>query len=102
MERTRVIIADDESLIRMDLREMLTNLGYLVVGEVADGRSALLRFEDKFGDWARLSRNQKLARAALGENFILYHFTPADVARIAGVPSGILGRQVTRRSPDQP
>ena len=34
MERTRVIIADDESLIRMDLREMLTNLGYLVVGEV--------------------------------------------------------------------
>ncbi|MFN2201699.1 MAG: ANTAR domain-containing response regulator [Caldilineaceae bacterium] len=41
MERTRVIIADDESLIRMDLREMLTNLGYLVVGEVGDGRSAL-------------------------------------------------------------
>ncbi len=41
MERTRVIIADDESLIRMDLREMLTNLGYLVVGEAADGRSAV-------------------------------------------------------------
>jgi two-component system, response regulator PdtaR len=41
MERTRVIIADDESLIRMDLREMLTHLGYLVVGEVADGRSAI-------------------------------------------------------------
>lgn len=41
MEKTRVIIADDESLIRMDLREMLTNLGYLVVGEIADGRSAV-------------------------------------------------------------
>ena len=41
MERTRVIIADDESLIRMDLREMLTNLGYLVVGEASDGRSAV-------------------------------------------------------------
>jgi AmiR/NasT family two-component response regulator len=41
VERTRVIIADDESLIRMDLREMLTNLGYLVVGEAGDGRSAL-------------------------------------------------------------
>jgi two-component system, response regulator PdtaR len=41
MERTRVIIADDESLIRMDLREMLTHLGYLVVGDVADGRSAI-------------------------------------------------------------
>jgi response regulator NasT len=41
VERTRVIIADDESLIRMDLREMLTNQGYLVVGEVGDGRSAV-------------------------------------------------------------
>ena len=39
--RTRVIIADDESLIRMDLREMLTNLGYLVVGEAGDGRSTV-------------------------------------------------------------
>lgn len=41
MERTRVIIADDESLIRMDLREMLTQLGYLVVGEAGDGQSAV-------------------------------------------------------------
>lgn len=41
MERARVIIADDESIIRMDLREMLTNLGYLVVGEAVDGRSAV-------------------------------------------------------------
>lgn len=41
MERTRVIIADDESVIRLDLREMLTNLNYLVVGEVGDGRSAV-------------------------------------------------------------
>ena len=41
MERATVIIADDESIIRMDLREMLTNLGYLVVGEAGDGRSAV-------------------------------------------------------------
>ena len=41
MERARVMIADDESIIRMDLREMLTNLGYLVVGEAGDGRSAV-------------------------------------------------------------
>lgn len=41
VERTRIIIADDESLIRMDLREMLTNLGYLVIGEAGDGRSAV-------------------------------------------------------------
>ncbi len=41
MERTRVIIADDESLVRVDLREALTELGYLVVGEVGDGQSAV-------------------------------------------------------------
>jgi AmiR/NasT family two-component response regulator len=41
VERTRVIVADDEAIIRMDLREMLTNLGYLVIGEVGDGRSAV-------------------------------------------------------------
>ncbi|HDN79610.1 MAG: response regulator [Chloroflexi bacterium] len=41
MRRTRIIIADDESIIRMDLKEMLTNLGYLVIGEVGDGRSAV-------------------------------------------------------------
>lgn len=41
MERTRIVIADDESIIRMDLREMLSNLGYLVVGQVGDGRSAV-------------------------------------------------------------
>ena len=41
MDRTRVIIADDEAIIRMDLREMLHNLGYLVVGEVGDGLSAV-------------------------------------------------------------
>ena len=41
MERTRIIIVDDESIIRIDLREMLSNLGYLVIGEVGDGRSAV-------------------------------------------------------------
>jgi len=41
VERIRVVIADDESIICMDLREMLGNLGYLVVGEAGDGRSAV-------------------------------------------------------------
>jgi len=39
--QTRVVIADDESIIRMDLKEMLTHLGYLVVGEAGDGLSAV-------------------------------------------------------------
>ncbi len=41
MRKVRIIIADDEPIIRMDLREMLTNLGYLVVGEAGDGRSVV-------------------------------------------------------------
>jgi AmiR/NasT family two-component response regulator len=41
MEQPRVIVADDESIVRMDLREMLESLGYLVVGEAGDGESAV-------------------------------------------------------------
>lgn len=41
MAKRRVIIADDESLIRLDIKEMLTSLGYLVVGEAGDGVSAV-------------------------------------------------------------
>lgn len=41
MVSQRIVIADDESIIRMDLREMLVGLGYQVVGEAADGRTTL-------------------------------------------------------------
>ena len=37
----RILIADDESLIRLDLRGMLTHLGYEVVAEAGDGRQAI-------------------------------------------------------------
>jgi CheY-like chemotaxis protein len=37
----RILIADDEPLIRLDLREMLTALGYQVVGEASDGATAV-------------------------------------------------------------
>jgi two-component system, response regulator PdtaR len=36
----RVLIAEDEALIRMDLREMLEEEGHEVVGEAADGATA--------------------------------------------------------------
>jgi response regulator NasT len=38
---TRILIADDEPLIRMNLRETLQEQGYLVVGEAGDGLSAV-------------------------------------------------------------
>ncbi|MBW1604706.1 response regulator [Streptomyces sp. JJ66] len=40
-EVTRVVIAEDEALIRMDLREMLEEEGYTVVGEAGDGQRAV-------------------------------------------------------------
>ncbi len=37
----RVLIAEDEALIRLDLREMLEEEGFDVVGEAADGEQAI-------------------------------------------------------------
>jgi response regulator NasT len=37
----RIVIAEDEAIIRMDLREMLEEEGYEVVGEAADGDDAM-------------------------------------------------------------
>jgi response regulator NasT len=38
---TRVVVAEDEALIRLDLVEMLTEEGYEVVGEAGDGEAAV-------------------------------------------------------------
>jgi response regulator NasT len=40
-EPRRVVIAEDEALIRMDLAEMLAEEGYAVVGQAADGAAAV-------------------------------------------------------------
>jgi len=42
----RVVIAEDEVLIRMDLKEMLTDEGYVVVGEAGDGAEAVRLAEE--------------------------------------------------------
>jgi two-component system, response regulator PdtaR len=42
----RVVIAEDEALIRMDLAEMLAEEGYDVVAAVEDGEQAVLRAEE--------------------------------------------------------
>ena len=41
VNQLRLVIADDESIIRMNLRETLVGLGYLVVGDAGDGLSAI-------------------------------------------------------------
>lgn len=40
-KKLRILIADDESIIRLDLKEMLEECGHEVVGEAADGSIAV-------------------------------------------------------------
>jgi len=41
MSKLRVLIADDDPIIRLDLKQMLETLGYDVVGEAGDGQQAV-------------------------------------------------------------
>ena len=50
----RVVIADDESIIRLDLKEILEGDGYLVVGEAARGDDALAMINELEPDLALL------------------------------------------------
>ena len=50
----RVVIADDESIIRLDLKEILEGDGYLIVGEAARGDDALAMIRELEPDLALL------------------------------------------------
>jgi response regulator NasT len=41
VEKLRIVIADDESIIRLDLKETLQRMGHQVVAEAGDGRVAV-------------------------------------------------------------
>lgn len=41
MQKLRILLADDEALIRLDLREMLTEAGHEIVGEADNGQEAV-------------------------------------------------------------
>lgn len=41
MDALRIVIADNESIIRMDLKEILEEAGHTVVGEASDGEKAV-------------------------------------------------------------
>jgi two-component system, response regulator PdtaR len=46
----RLLIAEDEAIIRLDLKEMLEEEGYVVVGEAADGEAAVRLARDNDPD----------------------------------------------------
>src|SRR5215211_6787077 len=41
MTKRRIVIAEDEPLARLDLGQMLENLGHEVVGQAGDGKTAV-------------------------------------------------------------
>ena len=50
MKPLKIVIADDEAVIRMDLKEILREVGHEVVGETANGRRAVAIVRDMHPD----------------------------------------------------
>lgn len=95
--RKRVLIAEDEALIRLDLAEMLGEEGYDVVGEAGDGETAVRLAEELKPDLCildikmpimdGLAAAEKIAGARIAPVIILTAFSQRDLverARAAG------------------
>jgi len=96
-ESRRVLIAEDEALIRLDLKEMLIEEGYDVVGEAGDGETAVGLAEELKPDLVILdikmpimdgiAAAERIAGARLAPVVILTAFSQRDLvekARNAG------------------
>ncbi|HET6667251.1 MAG TPA: response regulator [Intrasporangium sp.] len=93
----RVVIAEDEALIRMDLAEMLAEEGYDVIGQAGDGEQAVSLAEDLDPDLVILdvkmprldgiSAAERIAEKRIAPVVILTAFSQRDLverARDAG------------------
>src|SRR3954463_10669509 len=96
-EPRRVVIAEDEALIRMDLAEMLVEEGYDVVGQAGDGARAvelavqehpdLVILDVKMPVLDGIAAAERIARARIAPVVILTAFSPRELverARDAG------------------
>jgi AmiR/NasT family two-component response regulator len=93
----RVLIAEDEALIRLDLKEMLEEEGYEVVAEVGDGQQAVERARELAPDLVildiqmpvldGLSAAEQIASARIAPVIVLTAFSQRELverARDAG------------------
>ena len=93
----RVLIAEDEALIRLDLREMLEEEGYDVCGEAGDGQTAVTMAEElrpelvildvKMPVLDGIAAAEQIARKRIAPVVILTAFSQRDLvekAREAG------------------
>jgi AmiR/NasT family two-component response regulator len=98
--RTKVLIAEDEAIIRLDLKEMLEEDGYDVVGEAADGEAAirlaaergpdLVIMDIKMPGLDGLSAAEKIVEEGLAAVLILTAFSQRDLVKRAA-EAGAMG-----------
>lgn len=89
----KVVIAEDEALIRLDLREMLEEEGYVVVGEAGDGETAvklaselrpdLVILDVKMPGLDGISAAERITESQLAPVIILTAFSQRDLVQRA-------------------
>ncbi|MGH2777175.1 MAG: ANTAR domain-containing response regulator [Actinomycetota bacterium] len=98
--RPRLLIAEDEAIIRLDLKEMLEEEGYEVVGEAADGEAAvrlarendpdLVIMDVKMPGMDGLTAAEKIVDEQLSAVLILTAFSQRDLVQRAA-EAGAMG-----------
>ncbi len=98
--KTRILIAEDEAIIRLDLKEMLEEEGFDVVGEASDGDAALrlarehqpdlVIMDIKMPGMDGLAAAEKIREDSLAAVLILTAFSQKDLVQRAA-EAGAMG-----------
>lgn len=97
---TRILVAEDEVISRLDLCEMLQNLGYEVIGEAGDGQQAislarelrpdLVLMDIKMPEQDGISAASLLTREAVAPVLLLTAYSDREFVDRA-VDAGVMG-----------